>query len=61
MENNTQQPRNVFEVINSNIVALSEDLNLMHKKIDEIHDVLYPRGEEQPLPNAGGDTVAGIN
>ena len=45
MENNRPQPRNVFEVINANIVALSEDLNLMHKKIDDIHAGLYPTGE----------------
>ena len=44
---------NIFDIINSNIVALSEDLNLMHKKIDEIHAVLYP----QELPNATGETL----
>lgn len=43
---------NIFDIINGNIVALSEDLNLMHKKIDEIHAVLYP----QELPNATGET-----
>lgn len=61
MENNKPQPRNVFEVINANIVALSEDLNIMHKKIDDIHAVLYQTGEEHLLPNSGGDTVASIN
>lgn len=61
MEANRPQPRNVFEVINANIVDLSEDLNLMHKKIDEIHAILYTRVEEHPLPNSGGDTVASIN
>lgn len=44
---------NIFEIINSNIVGLSEDMNLMHKKIDEIHAVLYP----QELPNATGETI----
>ena len=43
---------NIFEIINNNIVGLSEDLCLMHKKIDEIHAVLYP----QELPNATGET-----
>lgn len=38
---------NIFEIINANIVGLSEDMNLMHKKIDEIHAVLYP--EEKPI------------
>lgn len=47
--------QNIFEIINCNIVALSEDLNLMHKKIDEIHAVLYP----MELPNATGDTQEG--
>lgn len=42
---------NIFDLINKNIVELSEDLNLMHKKIDEIHAVLYP----QEVPNATGD------
>jgi hypothetical protein len=44
---------NIFEIINSNIVGLSEDLVIMHKKIDEIHAVLYP----QELPNATGETL----
>ena len=44
---------NIFEIINGNIVALSEDLVIMHKKIDEIHAVLYPPQEE---PNATGET-----
>lgn len=43
---------NIFDIINSNIVTISEDLNLMHKKIDEIHAVLHP----QELPNATGET-----
>lgn len=43
---------NIFDIINGNIVALSEDLNLMHKKIDEMHAVLYP----QEMPNATGES-----
>ena len=46
---------NIFEIINGNIVALSEDLVLMHKKIDEIHAVLYPQQPEGP--NAAGDPL----
>ena len=42
----------IFEIINANIVALSEDLNIMHKKIDDMYRVLYP---PQELPNATGD------
>lgn len=43
---------NIFEIINANIVALSEDLNIMHRKIDEMHQVLYPL---QGQPNTTGD------
>ena len=43
---------NIFEIINANIVALSEDLNIMHKKIDDMYRVLYPPQEQ---PNATGD------
>lgn len=43
---------NIFEILNCNIVGLSEDMNLMHKKIDEIHAVLYPMMEQ---PNATGE------
>jgi hypothetical protein len=46
---------NIFEIINGNIVALSEDLVLMHKKIDEIHAVLYPQQSEKP--KAAGDPL----
>lgn len=34
---------NIFDIINSNIVELSEDINLMHKKIDEMYMVLFPQ------------------
>lgn len=43
---------NIFEIINANIVALSEDLNIMHKKIDAVYQVLYPLQEQ---PNTTGD------
>ena len=46
---------NIFEIINANIVALSEDLNIMHKKIDDMYRVLYPPQEQ---PNATGDAPA---
>lgn len=44
---------NIFDIINSNIVALSEDLLILHRKVDEIHAVLYP----QEKPNATGETL----
>lgn len=43
----------IFEIINSNIVALSEDLLILHRKVDEMHRVLYP---PQEMPNATGET-----
>lgn len=45
----------ILEIINNNIVALSEDLNIMHKKIDAIYQVLYPTQEQ---PNTTGDVPA---
>ena len=51
----TNQPRNIFELINSNIVAISEDLNSMHAKIDRIYAALYPEKEQnQPMENGNG-------
>lgn len=63
MENN-KQPRTIFDAINENIVSMSEDMNLMHGKIDALLakvDVLYnalvPAQEPQEeQPNAVGET-----
>lgn len=44
---------NIFEIINCNIVALSEDLNILHRKVDEMYAVLYP----QEKPNATGEPL----
>lgn len=59
------EPRNIFEQIlfgvkatNDNIVAISEDLALVHHKIDAIYNALYPPIE----PNADGSRgIAGEN
>lgn len=40
----TKQPRTIFDAINQNIVNLSEDMNTMHCKVDDILskiDVIY--------------------
>lgn len=37
-----QQPRNIFEVINQNIVDLSQDMVIMFQKVDAIYNALYP-------------------
>ena len=54
------KPKNIFELINVNVVGMSEDLVLMHEKIDKlecmmqaIYDALYP----QELPNADGEAL----
>lgn len=44
--------QNIFQIINENLVGMSEDLVIMHKKIDEIHAVLYPPTEQ---PKTAGD------
>lgn len=52
------KPRNIFEQIlfgvkttNDNVVTLSEDLALVHQKIDAIYSALYPSTQE---PTADG-------
>ena len=52
------KPRNIFEQIlfgvkttNDNVVALSEDLALVHQKIYAIYNALYPPIQE---PTADG-------
>jgi hypothetical protein len=62
MENN-KQPRTIFDAINENIVSMSEDMNLMHGKVDDLLakvDVLYnalvpAQVGEDSEPNATGD------
>lgn len=61
MSNNSQQPiqpKNIFEVINQNIVDMSKDvvsmydkIDSMENKIDAIYNALYPKISE---PNASG-------
>lgn len=60
MGNTEPKPRNIFELINVNVVDMSKDLVLMHEKIDKlecmmqaIYDALYP----QELPNADGEVL----
>ena len=54
----TQQPRNIFELINQNIVDMSKDVvsmydkvNTIEHKINAIYNALYPNDSE---PNASG-------
>ena len=52
------QPRNIFELINSNIVSISQDMNSMHEKIDRIYAALYPEKEQQNQPTENGNDSA---
>ena len=54
------EPKNIFELINVNVVDMSKDLVLVHKEVQEmkqqinaIYCALYP----QELPNAGGEVL----
>ena len=44
----TNQPRNIFEVINQNLVDLSQDLMIMFAKVDSIYNALYPTQNTEP-------------
>ena len=45
------KPRNIFEVINQNIVDLSQDMVLIYSRVEAIYKALYPDSSE---PNAIG-------
>lgn len=54
------EPKNIFELINMNVVDMSKDLVVIHDQIQEmrqqinaIYRALYP----QELPNAGGEVL----
>nr|DAH86330.1 MAG TPA: hypothetical protein [Caudoviricetes sp.] len=63
---NNQQPHTIFDAINANIVGMSEDMNLMHQKVDDLLakvNVIYralvvAQETEQEKPNTTGDTPA---
>jgi hypothetical protein len=39
----TQEPKNIFELINLNVYNLSQDVAEMYRMIKEIHEALYPQ------------------
>lgn len=54
------EPKNIFELININVVDMSKDLVLVHTELQEmkqqinaIYSALYP----QELPNADGEVL----
>lgn len=50
-----RQPRNIFEVINQNVVDLSNDVVAIYEKVDAIYKVLYPEISEPDAPSAEED------
>ena len=51
-------PTNIFKIINDNIIALAEDMNKMHAKVDALMTVFYQsNGEEaiKELPKTDGE------
>lgn len=36
------QPKNIFELINQNIVDMSQDMVFLAEKVDAIYNALYP-------------------
>ncbi len=56
-----KQSRTIFDCINENIVSMSEDMNIMHQKVDKLTEmvsILYTslmRVQEEE-PNAAGET-----
>ena len=53
-DNKQPQPRNIFEVINQNIVDLSQDMVLLFQKVNEIHAALYPPVQPIAEPDVPG-------
>lgn len=52
-------PTNIFKIINDNILALAEDMNQMHKKVDTLISVFYQSGVDDSImemPKTDGDT-----
>lgn len=46
------EPRNIFELINQNIVDLSKDVVDLYAKVEEIHNALFPQVSEPDTPGA---------
>jgi hypothetical protein len=47
---------NIFKIMNDNILAISEDLNEMHRKVDALMSVFYQESQdENELPKVDGE------
>lgn len=54
-------PTNIFKIINDNILAIAEDMNKMHQKVDALMTVFYQSGGENALtelPKTDGVALA---
>lgn len=47
-------PRNIFEVINQNIVDLSQDVVTLYEMVEKIYAALYPTMDSVDAPKADG-------
>lgn len=55
MAHQQPQPRNIFELINSNVVILSQNVAEVYDMVKEIHTVLFPPPQNIiSEPNAAG-------
>lgn len=52
-----QQPRNIFEAINQNIVDLSQDMVNMYQKVDAIYNALFPAQPQTEPTDSGAATI----
>lgn len=54
------EPKNIFELINMNVVDMSKDLVLVHTELQEMKqqiNAIYSALYQQELPNADGKVL----
>lgn len=51
-------PTNIFKIINDNILALAEDMNKMHKKVDALMTIFYQENGDAEVPKTDGAPTA---
>lgn len=54
------EPKNIFELINMNVVDMSKDLVVIHDQIQEMRqqiNAIYRALYQQELPDAGGEVL----
>jgi hypothetical protein len=56
-------PTNIFKIINDNIIALAEDMNKMHQKVDALMTIFYQSNGDNAImemPKTDGDAPTQI-